>query len=75
MSDNTGMKTCGKCKTSKPRSAFYGHESTADKLQTSCKECQRKYIREHYTSTLTNEVRKAIRKGQKSYPIPVSDTI
>jgi len=37
------MKTCSKCKETKPLSEFYKNRSTKDGLQAYCKICQSKY--------------------------------
>lgn len=37
------MKACYNCGEEKPRTDFYPHKTTKDRLQTQCKECQRAY--------------------------------
>lgn len=35
------MKVCKKCLVEKPKSEFYGHQKTTDRLQGKCKECSK----------------------------------
>lgn len=41
------MKTCKKCDVEQPLDAFAAHPSTRDRLQTWCKTCRAKRLREH----------------------------
>ena len=40
------LKRCSKCGEDKPHSEFYKHPTTKDRLQSQCKECQKKPKRE-----------------------------
>lgn len=41
------MKTCSKCRESKPYDSFSRHRGTRDGLQPMCKECAAQFLREH----------------------------
>lgn len=54
--ENQEIKTkkCPKCGRELPLSEFYLKRSAADGLQTSCKECQKKRVRNHHINKNCN---------------------
>lgn len=58
------MKTCPKCKSEKPDDCFYRSALKKDGLSRICKECQRLYIKEHYTNNKRYYKNKAKNHGK-----------
>lgn len=58
------VKFCHGCKITKPKSSFFKHNSTADRLDTMCKMCRREWRRERYDTAKYRE-RKA--KSSREY--------
>jgi hypothetical protein len=42
------VKTCSKCKATKPASAFYFCGLTKDQMHSQCKECMKEWSKEQY---------------------------
>jgi hypothetical protein len=42
----TETKQCRECKRDLPVSCYYAHESSKDRLQSRCKECQNRLVKE-----------------------------
>lgn len=57
-------KVCSKCKIEKDESEFYANPITVDGLEYCCKECKKKYVREHQ-SKKRGEVAKYVREYHK----------
>ncbi len=54
------MKRCYKCDNEKPLSEFSKKNTTKDRLQSSCKDCNRKYQRENYPKYKQGIIEKTI---------------
>lgn len=50
------MKTCQKCRESKPLTEFYAHKRTKDGVCTTCKECRKKWAKEYARAKRMTEV-------------------
>lgn len=56
------MKNCYKCGIDKEESAFSINENKKDKLNSECKECQKKYFKEYYQNN-KDKHKKAVSKN------------
>jgi len=41
------LKVCKECEQEKPKSEYYRHDHMWDGLLSMCKECKRKFVKEH----------------------------
>lgn len=46
------MKHCSRCEITKPKTEFYRHKTTADKLGSMCKLCSQELVTTYYTGRL-----------------------
>ena len=79
------MKTCFKCKTSKPFSLFFKHKLTSDGYHSWCKECctagnQRSRAKQNSTiegraKVFLQNARKSAAKRQQEFAITVNDVV
>jgi hypothetical protein len=59
------MKTCSKCKETKPLSEFYKHKKTKDGLSCWCKYCLKSYLKEYNKEYQKSEKYKEYLKSDK----------
>jgi hypothetical protein len=59
------MKTCSKCKETKPLSEFYKHKKRKDGLNCWCKGCVKLHQKEYHKSEKYKEYQKEYQKSDK----------
>ena len=61
------MKRCSRCQLLLPVANFSVNRAKKDGLQDNCRECQRQYLRDHYTKNVAYYVAKAKAQKAKQY--------
>jgi hypothetical protein len=61
------MKRCSRCLRWCPRSEFASNAARPDGLQNCCRECQRRYLRQHYEANRAYYLAKAHRANVRRY--------
>lgn len=60
------MKKCSRCRVEKELAEFHLKNADKQRYQSHCKECQRRYIRQHYLANVRYYIKKA-RKSTRKY--------